>query len=222
MYSKRHIAVALFANAIVASAASATNSYEYYDVVSDVGTYDPLVLGEDLNLDACGSYVVNANDANETYGLCDFQDWSLDYDFSIIWTVSYGGTTTTIGQYSGQYTDSGNSADGNASDGLQISTATGAGTLFNAVGNYVIGLWIDMDDNDSIYLPNNSYQYTGGDGGTTNSWTQNNSGYINIDYSSVSLGIEAVSVPEPAAALLLIPGLIMLRRREKLRRAAAL
>lgn len=194
------------------------NSYEYYDVVSDVGTYDPLVLGEDLSLDACGSYVVNANDANETYGLCDFEDWSLDYDFTIIWTVTYNGQTSTIGQFSGQYTDSGNSADGNASDGLQVAVATGANTLFSAVGNYVIGLWVDMDDNDSIYLPNNSYQYTGNDGGTTNTWSQGDSGFINIDYSEISVAA-VQAVPEPAAALLLAPAFFMIRRREQKRKA---
>lgn len=215
---KHSIATGLTAFALSTAAfAGGHKSYEYYDVVSDVGTYDPLVLGEDLDLDACGSYVVNANDANETYGLCDFEDWSLDYDFTLIWTVTYNGQTSTIGQYSGQYTDSGASADGDASDGLQISVATGASTLFSAVGNYVIGLWVDMDDNDSIYLPNNSYQYTGSDGGTTNTWSQGDSGLINIDFSSVSLA--ATSVPEPAAAFLLAPAFFMIRRREQKRKA---
>lgn len=202
----------IFAAAMLTNAAQAT--YPYYDVDADIGTYSPVVLGDTVNLSACNSIVVNANNASDYHNLCSFSTSSLNYDFSLTWEVSFNGVTSTIGTYDHW---GGGSHAGTTQEGLEISVATGDGTLFSTVGNYTISLWVDMDDNDWIYLPNNSWGLTGNDG----VWMPGASGTLNVDLSQTSLAITA-AVPEPEAALLLIPALLLLRNRQRRRTLAPL
>jgi len=183
---------------------SAQATYHYWlDVGAEAGTYSPIALGDNLELDACGSsvhhYLFYYDNSRPQFGLCDLADLT---DFTLTWTAEFSGNIVTLGTYSGAA----------AINGLNPSFTTGAGTFFNAVGNYVLGLYLDIPDgNASINLPDG---YTGS-GGSDAGYISGQSYQRNADYNETSISITAASVPEPAAALLLLPALLMIARRQR-------
>ncbi|MFC3050815.1 hypothetical protein [Kordiimonas pumila] len=194
--------------ALVAFASiGAKATYHYYDISADAGSYSPIVLGEDLQLDACGSDVHQAvavgYTSNEVYNICsEIPSYSI---FGLRWEITFNNVTQVIGEYLSH----------NMANGLSISVATGAGTLISQAGSYSIGLWVGFADNSSFSLPcyaPYSVGYTGDDSG----YIQSQSGYRNLDYDTASLSVTApAAVPEPAAAFLLLPALIILSRRQR-------
>jgi len=200
------------------TAAEAT--YYYFDIKADVGSYDPIVLGEDLELDACGSDVHRATSTDTgtpTYGLCDFNNYSI---FSIGWEITFNGVTDTLAYFSGS----------SVANGLTYTAATGAGSLISQAGSYMIGLWVQFESNSSFTTPD-PYWVNSHYGGhyTSTGYTGNDSGYIasqsgerNQDYDSVAFTVtDPVTVPEPAAALLLLPAMALIARRQRKRKQAA-
>jgi len=187
----------------VAPSASATYNYNYgdWDVYADPGTYSPISLGDTLSLNACGSIYFNYNNPNQSASLCDLASLT---SFTLTWKAKLGDAWTHITQtYSGS----------NTVNGLQVTVDTGAGTFFNQAGTYMIGLYVTVANNSWVQLPGGSWGYS-----------NNNGGYDPGNYSlewSTSFTIAApASVPEPLAALMLVPGFALIARRERRRRRA--
>lgn len=120
------------------------------DVTSALGAFEPIALGENLDLNPCGSNVVRGNSSQVFNSICSTSEPDR---FSINYLISRAGTTSALafgsaGQGVSESIASivGNSGGsvqnlGSASDGLgSVSVATGSGTLFSTAGTYVISL----------------------------------------------------------------------------------
>lgn len=186
------------------SGAQATYNYSYFDVMADAGTYGPISLGEDITLDACGSTFHRADGSSQSYTLCDLTNLT---QFTLTWKAWHDNQWTWLGSYSG------NSAE----DGLSVNVNTGTGTFFSEVGTYYIGLYVYVNSDTYVALPSGSYGATGNDSDLAYDGSTNYS----FDWSSSFAITEATSVPEPAAALLLLPGIVLIARRERRRKRQA-
>lgn len=196
------------------------------DVFSDPGTYDPVALGETLNLSACGSDVRQSvrggstPASNRIYGLCTLDDLT---DFTITWNLTINNITQVITSASGV----------NAASALNVAVNTGIGSLFNAPGNYQIGLIVDIPSTAaSFVLPDNNIGRSQCDAGiridgitygTTPTcslgFSPNINGHRNTGFASTSVTINRATIPEPSSALLLLPAVAALVARRK-RKAA--
>jgi len=174
---------------------SASATYNYFDVMADPGSYDTIALGEDVALNACDSTFHRADGSNESYTLCQLSDLT---EFSLQWVQWHDGDWTNLGYYS----------DANA--GSQVTLSTGEGTFFSEVGTYYIGLYLRVDGSSYVPLPGGGYGASGSD----NSLATDGSTNFSFAWSS-AFSIEPASVPGPLGALLLIPGLAYVVRRER-------
>ncbi|TNE61258.1 MAG: hypothetical protein EP335_16265 [Alphaproteobacteria bacterium] len=200
---------ALMAVSSAASATSGSSNSQNWDVSSDPGSYDPVVLGETIELDACASTYYNANNPSQSYSICDLSSLSK---FTLRWKASTDGNswtwiTNTYGANS-------------ASNGTNVSMATGSGTFFSTAGTYYIGLYLTVNNNSYVLLPSGGYGYSNsnfnqGNKSTGFSLVSANSG------QTPSPSNPPASVPEPASALLLLPGLALMARRDRKRRRTA-
>ncbi len=200
---KRALAATAFAlgGLLAAPSASATYNHNYgdWDVSADPGTYSPISLGDTITLDACGSVYFNYNNSNQSVSLCDLSSLS---SFSLTWKAKIGNTWSHITQtYSGS----------NAVNGLNVTVNTGSGTFFNQAGTYMIGLYVTVNNNSWVQLPGGSWGFSNDNGGY-------DPGNQSLAWSSSFAINPASSVPEPMAALLLAPGLVLIARRERRRR----
>ena len=194
-------AIALFA-AMGTTGVSATynHSYSDWDVSADPGTYGPISLGDTITLDACGSVYFNYDNQSQSVSLCDISSLS---SFTLTWKAKIGNNWTHITQ-----TYSGN----NTADGLNVTVNTGAGTFFNQAGTYMIGLYLTVNNNSWVQLPGGSWGYSNNSGGY-------DPGNQSLEWSSTfTVSNPPANVPEPMAALLLVPGLVLIARRERRRR----
>ncbi len=144
------------------------------DVTSDIGTFQPVALGEDITLSPCGSNVVKGN-GQFISSLCD--TGSPDF-FSINYLISFGGTTSALSFGIGA---SGVSADvsslvtatggtvqamGNAAASFNpLTITTGAGSLFSTAGTYVISLITSVANRVTIPVSGGPNQRSSRDGG---------------------------------------------------------
>jgi len=185
-------------------------TYPYVDVKSDVGSYDPVALGENIQLDGCGTKIWAAS-GTPTFSWCDITNYS---EFSLSWQVWSWDTWswTTFASYS----------DNDVGAGLTAVINTGLGTPFTSAGVYYIGLLAEVTSSQyhlgkdvSITLPGGLIRYPGGDSALSYDGSTNKG----FDYTALVIN-EATSVPEPLGALLLLPGLIFMARRERRRRRA--
>lgn len=172
--------------------AQATYNYRGWDVNSDAGTYGPVALGEDIELDACGSTFFNYYNQSQSHSLCSLTDLT---DFALVWKAYSNGSWAYLGVYSGS----------SAADGLNVTQSTGAGTFFDEVGTYYIGLYVVVSNYTYVPLP-------GGGSGYTAYY-----GNRDFDWSASFQITEATPVPEPAPLLLLIPAIAWIARRERKR-----
>ena len=181
--------------AAIATAAStstqATAPSGNWNVDADPGTYTPVVLGQSITLNGCSSTFYNAANTNQSYSICDLASLS---DFTLRWKASTNGTTWT-------WVTSTFSSN-NTINGKIVTLATGAGTFFTAPGTYYIGLYLTVKNNKSILLPGGGTGYSNTDQGNKNTGTSQGFSVAN-------------PVPEPALALLLLPALAYIRRRER-------
>ncbi|MCK0070665.1 hypothetical protein [Kordiimonas laminariae] len=200
--------------AMCSTAAQAT--YGYIDAESDPGTYSPVTLGDDINVSACGSSV-NDVTYGGSYGLC-----TLSYlgEFSLTWQLSLNNTVVSTTTYSGS----------NAVNGLNHTINTGVGSAITVAGTYTLGLIIDIPDSyDWVLLPNGYWYRAGSDSGIVingitygnysgaTSGSPNINGFRNTGVAFSELTINPATIPEPSAALLLLPAFaaIAARRRRK-------
>ncbi len=197
--------------------AHATFNY-HIDVFSDAGTYDPITLGEDLTLDACGSTVHRNTTGGPSFGLCTLADVSA---FTLTWQVSQNGVTETLGTFEGA----------NAAAGLNPTFSTGVGSLFTAPGNYLINLVLILDSSAFVTLPSGAVGLGGGDCGIVHEGVTYSlpgcdpfavnqpqvNGIRDAGVGSTTLTVNPAAVPEPSAALLLLPALaVAVSRRRKM------
>ena len=208
----------------VVTSVAANATFLGIDVFSDPGTYNPVALNDNIQLNACGSDVRQSVGpgstpaSNRIFGLCTLTDLS---DFTLTWNVTFQGITSTLASYTGA----------NVANGLNATFNTGVGTLFSAVGTYTIGLIVDIPStNAQFVLPNGWTGSSQCDAGITIngitygttptcslSFSPNVNGFRNTGYAETNLTIQPASVPEPSsAALLLLPAFaaIALRRRK--------
>lgn len=121
----------------------------YVDVTSDVGTFQPVTLGEDINVSPCGSTVSTTNQSFLN-SICDV---GYPDGFSLHYLISFEGITSALsfGTAGTGVTDSiatlaaNNSGTvqslGNTAAGLtDVALSTGVGSLFSTAGTYVISL----------------------------------------------------------------------------------
>lgn len=202
----RVVAPVLFAlfHVAAAPAASATYNYNYgdWDVYADPGTYSPISLGDTLTLNACGSIYFNYYNSSQQTSLCDLASLT---SFTLTWKAKLGSAWTYITQtYSGS----------NAANGLEVTVNTGTGTFFDQAGTYMIGLYVTVANNSWVQLPGGSWGFSNDNGGY-------DPGNQSLNWSTSFTIAMPTSVPEPSAALLLLPGLVLLARRERRRRRQA-
>ncbi|WP_262694498.1 hypothetical protein [Kordiimonas aquimaris] len=145
------------------------------DVTSDIGTFQPVALGEDISLSPCGSNIVRGNGAFIS-SLCD--TGSPDA-FSVNYLISFGGTTSALSFGTGANGVSAGVAalvagaggvvlsQGATAGALSspLTLATGVGSLFSTAGTYVISLIISVRNGGTINVANGPNQRPFGDGG---------------------------------------------------------
>ncbi|WP_020399311.1 hypothetical protein [Kordiimonas gwangyangensis] len=198
-------AAALF-GLMATSGAQATYGYNYFDVLADPGSYGPVSLGDSVSLDACGSTFHRADGNSQSYSICDLSNLQ---NFTLGW-IGVDADNTSNYQILSWFEGS------NVTNGLQTTISTGAGTFFSQAGNYLIGLYVAVAGNVYVPLPYGSYGATGNDTELTYDGSTNTSlGYTNFTVNA------ATSVPEPAAALMLLPAFVLVARRERRRRQSA-
>lgn len=153
--------IVAIATAVVGLSTAAQARQPYVDITSDIavtsnlGSLQPVALGEDFTLSPCGSNVTTTS-ASPIDSICNTvhpDEWSINY------LISFGGTTsaltfgtggdgvaasvaTLVGSEGGTVQSLGNAAAGLG----PVSFSTGVGTLFSTVGTYVISLITAVDD----------------------------------------------------------------------------
>lgn len=203
--------VAAGLTALLGISGTANATYNYFDVMADPGSYGSISLGQDLNLNACDSTFHRADGSPESYNLCQLSDVS---EFSFGWVAWHDGSSSWLGTYS----DTLGGSIGTSEEGLTAATTTGDGTFFNEIGTYYIGLYVRANNYSYVPLPGGGWGATGGDGQLAYDGSTNYS----FAWSSSFQITEAMNVPEPMGALLLLPALLYVSRRERRRRKIAL
>ncbi len=222
---------ALFTGLSATSGAQATTYY--WDIQADAGSFGPVILGQDISLDACGSRLINVQFPSFGTGLCDIVNINL---FSVNWfarNVTTGAFQwLTGGLGTNQNPDLSTIPVGTAATNRQTTTSTGAGTFFNSAGTYAIGVYVAGTRNANQFFTETTSSSTssstfldtgrfGPDYAASLSDAFNNNGTLNdgavygVDFTITA----PVSVPEPMQLLMLFPALLLIARRERKRLA---
>jgi len=214
-------AVALCGAAVLSLPASAT--YDYYhwqtqqaaaadpdtingDIVLNPGVYDPFVIGDDIEFNACSTTFAG-------YSLCDLPDTSR---FTIQWqaqTQDENGNTMLYDSGTCNPWGSSTSSD----NCLNVTIPGDTTSNIYTSDTFFVGIHIATWSNFYIPLPNGEWAYTGGGGQDGWMWTS----IARTASVSNGGGGGPVSVPEPWAPLLLLPALALVWRRERRRMALA-
>lgn len=221
-----NIAKSLICATIVSLAASvsAQATYNaYWDVEADAGSYGPLALGEDIELDGCGSNIQLVQNRALQFSLCNLTNLSI---FSVNWFAKNTGTGAFTWLTSA-IASPGSATFGNAATNLNLTTSTGSGSFFSSVGTYAIGIYVSAVNNASYSTPALPSVVTANFGSDwTNSWSNafSQNGDLNNGAawsSNFTINEPVVTVPEPESLFLLVPGLALIAARERRRRRKA-
>lgn len=171
-----------FSITMAALAAVSTSSIGqgYLDISSDIGTFQPVTLGDDISLDPCGSRLSIASSQLpqvDVGSVCDIT--SGDNHIGIYYLVSSGTTTHSLvyGNFFDGYNNSINGSIVNPSGGSTTTVtnnaaailsspatlSTGAGTLFSSAGTYVISLITGIRGGQSPTISIGGTTYNTGD-----------------------------------------------------------
>ncbi|WP_262689478.1 hypothetical protein [Kordiimonas aestuarii] len=178
----------------------ASATYPNGQTIADAGTYSPVSLGSNIILDACGSSFAG-------YSICDLPSTNK---FGIEWFILRRNTQYNYDEWLAQYTYH----QGQVAPNLQKTIATGGSNVINTAGTYFIGLHV-ISYGDTIALPGGGYAQGG-----SSDWSW--SGYFTVAEGPITPTVPPSSVPEPLSALLLLPGLALIARRERRKRHAAI
>lgn len=153
----------------------------YVDIESDVGTFQPVTLGENISLDPCGSQFTQQVDGSSAPqvsvgSVCS--NTSNAQEVSFHYLISSGATTFALrfGRgFDGVIRDirdkiatpSGGTFSSISGSSVGISNtpyslATGAGSLFSTAGTYVISLIASVRQNNSSVININGSSYAAG------------------------------------------------------------
>lgn len=212
----------------VSSSAQATF---YWDVSADAGSFAPVVLGEDISLDGCGSRLFVVGYTPYGTSMCDMMNLSL---FGANWfaknldTNAFSWLTGNLG--TDPNIDVLNIPVNTAAANLQTTVSTGAGSFFSSAGTYQIGLYVAGTTNHvsfSEIISNGGTPFSfnaslGSDYATTLSQAISQNGTLNNAAAwGASFTIsDPVTVPEPGQLLLLAPALVLIARRQRRKRIA--
>lgn len=188
--SARKTAIATMACTYMIGSPATATYYGDWDVYSDAGTYAPVALGDNIQINACSSTLFNINNSAQSYSICDLP--SLD-KFRLYW---YNYEPNMGVQYMQSYIGT------DAVNGTTPMFATGAGTFFSTQSTYYIGLYLIAEAESYIDLPGGGQAYTGN--GTLGDFRWSN-----------AFNVTAAAVSEPTALLLLFPGLVYIARRQR-------
>lgn len=200
---------------LIASPSYATYQ-TYWDVEADAGSYGPVALGESIQLNACASKIRNVQQTSRIHSICDVTDTS---NLSVNWfaynkdTYAFSWLTSPVNINNPVY--------GNAATNTLLSIATGAGSFFNTVGSYSIGLYLAARNNTDLTINGFTANF-GGDWTSSFSDAVYYNGTLNNgkDYGSSFAVQQAATVPEPESLLLLLPALLLISTRQRRRLSA--
>jgi len=177
---------------------SANNSVKaatiFGELLADAGTYSPIALGESVALDGCGSvfdYNPTTGISGPTVSLCNGTTDLAPFDFT--WTV---------------FTELG-AALGTIANVTPTLTTGGVGDIITAAGTYFLSLNVTLSPSSSTFA------IPGGDTGAFQPSFFNLAPNSDTAFSGVALIVNPAAVPEPAAALLLLPALVYIGRRQR-------
>lgn len=209
-----------------ATSAQATYSY-YWDVDADAGSFGPVVLGESISLDACGSRLFLVQYPSYGASLCDITNIAL---FSVNWFAKNIDTGDfewlTGGLGTNQNPDLTTIPTGTAAANLQTTVNTGAGTFFSSVGTYAIGVYVAGTNYAQFTetISNGTYTATvsanfGPDFASSLTQAFNENGTLNngAEWGANFAVTAPTPVPEPMQLLMLLPALFLIARRERKR-----
>ena len=198
----------------------------YWDVSADAGSFAPVVLGEDIALDGCGSRLFVVGYTPYGTSMCDMMNLSL---FGANWfaknvdTNAFSWLTGNLG--TDPNIDVLNIPVNTAANNLQTTVSTGAGSFFSSAGTYQIGLYVAGTTNHVSFTeiisnggsPFHFNASLGSDYATTLTQAISQNGNLNNAAAwGASFTIsDPVTVPEPEQLLLLLPGLFLIARRQR-------
>lgn len=193
---------------VAQSLRSANAATIFGELHADPGEYAPIALGDSLTLDGCGSvfdYDQTIGSTGTTVSLCNgTTDLGL-FDFTwIVYDLLAGGAAIgTIAE---------NSIN-------PVMTTGGIGDIITAAGTYILSLNVSISPSSTTFaLPDGN---TGSANPTFFSGNPDSNSDTAFQPLHLALTVNPATVPEPSAALLLIPGLIyMARRQRRLKRQA--
>lgn len=236
---KLSAAAIIFATSgLISGSANAQLDFNDWDVNADAGTIAPVVLGDNVSLDACGSFLYGGSQYEDQANFCGANPVTNVQNISVNWFARNQTTNAFTWLTGGLGSDPNldlstipftNTVGGSIAN-LTATVATGAGTFFSAAGTYAIGVHIAVINDTSFaeYVTSGIDGYQGnwtynsrGDNLTSLSAAELQNGSANNGAATSALVISAppVSVPEPSAALLLIPAIAMIARRQRRRKS---
>lgn len=213
-----------------ATSANATYNSLFWDVEADAGSFGPVVLGESISLDACGSRLFVVQFPTFGASLCNITNISL---FSVNWFAKNIDTGDfewlTGGLGTNQNPNLNSIPTGTAAANLQTTVNTGSGTFFSSVGTYAIGVYVAGTNNvtftETTSNGTTSFVDTANFGpdfasSLTQAFSDNGSLNNGADWgANFAVTAPPVSVPEPMQLLILLPALLLIARRERKRTA---
>ncbi|WP_262692018.1 hypothetical protein [Kordiimonas aestuarii] len=192
----------------IAISNSASAATIYGELLADPGSYGAIALGDSITLDGCGSvfdYNPSKGAEGTTVSLCNGVTDLSPFDFT--WAVY-----NSIGQQLGYLAQ--NSI-------TPLMTTGGMGDIITVAGSYYLSLNVTLSPTSATFaLP----------GGDTGAFQPTNEPFYsdpnpdpNSDtrFTTVAFIVNPASVPEPAGALLLLPAMVYMARRERKRRKTA-
>lgn len=168
----KKLAIAGSLGAIASSSAIATTAA---DVTADVGTFQPITLGDSISLDPCGTILTiaaNGGSQSSLGSICNITSGAVG-NVGFYYLISSGSTTHSLvyGSDFDGLSSTINSSIVNPSGGTTTTVtndptllinspatfSTGAGTLFSTAGTYVISLVAAINQSGSFTVGGSSY-----------------------------------------------------------------
>lgn len=195
--------IAAFGALIMAQSLRSANAATIVgELHADPGSYAPIALGESVALDGCGSVFDYDQDpliTSTTVSICNGSTDISIFDFT--WTVyDLLGGGVELGVLA-------------ANSVNPVMTTGGIGDLITTAGTYVLSLNVTVSPSNTTFaLPDGNTASVQPELFGPNPDSNSDTAFQPIH---LALTVNPATVPEPSAALLLIPGLIYMARRQR-------